>query len=175
MKIISIFSILALAALSSACNIAGKKGEWSELSKETFMKSCTGEKSDMTPEELKAVCQCGMEKLQAKYDPKDLESKEAQDDAEKVGGECASGTKGNWSEYMKRSYKKGCMSAWTTESGMSEADFQKICDCSLSKAEADFSPMDLQSEDSTTQAKLEAIAVGCAEEVQASAAPATEE
>ena len=73
-----------------ACSNGGTKGAWDDSIKKEFMGACTkGRVDPITPVQMKNICQCSLDILEAKYAPSDLKSKEALKSAEKAGADCA--------------------------------------------------------------------------------------
>lgn len=73
-----------------ASSIVGTKGNWSQFIKDNFMNGCMAERPDeLTEEMMRMMCQCSMDRIEARYAPEELETAEAQQFAGEVGQECA--------------------------------------------------------------------------------------
>ena len=68
----------------------GSKGNWTNLIKDQFMGACVSKKEEnVTKQQQQAICKCSLNLLEAKYDPMQLNTKEAQDFAVNAGETCA--------------------------------------------------------------------------------------
>ena len=67
----------------------GSKGKWSATLKSQFLNGCTGNvKSGINTEQLKEICSCSLNLLEARFDPSELEGPAVQDFSANVAKTC---------------------------------------------------------------------------------------
>lgn len=79
----------AMEGISAKCSV-GTRGNWTSLVKKQFLTACVSKKSDgITDIQQRSICQCSLDLIEAKYDPLNLNSPEAQTFAGRAGEICA--------------------------------------------------------------------------------------
>ena len=127
----------------------GTKGAWAAEMKTEFLKSCNSEKPpSISASVMNEICTCSLTRLEVLYAPTELGTPEANKQAEQIGASCAMGSKGAWSDLIKKQFMNGCEGSKPEE--ITAAAMKNICSCSMSMIETKYAPEELQTPEAST-------------------------
>ncbi len=183
-KLLFLFAFMGTLLISCGEESKGTKGEWSQSYKDDFIAECIDAAEPEAKEDVKKICPCLADKLEAEFAPGD-ENKDVNEDrvdammtscamdilGEVLGRELSEMAEdisesidinnGDWEAAEKEEILQGCI-AEHEEAGSTAEEAQSLCTCIVDKLEAELGVDEVKMETIDADLKTDEFTKACA-------------